>query len=337
MQIDNNASATSNGAIFELWSFDGDDDQRWRLAYVSDGYYKIVCVASGKVATAPDSTNGSITQTTYSGSDKQLWRISSAGSGMYKFSPKSNASYYMAAGDGIFTSDGRNVEMRSSQSDNKDEWVLELVDAYKITFYGISNSGHNHSSCLETVKGNLHDATFNNVTLKTGAISSSDCLSDLKNTNVFTSRSHGHLIVWAGTTTAASTGIILNDEKGTGMVALYSHSWSSMTSGSTSVASTDSFSGLNMVLFIGCETAYDGTTGRNLPAIVSSQGAEVAIGFSETIDCSDANKWTKDFYSYLLEEHTVQEAVDYASGNRSATSGLRSAVVCGNGNYKISE
>ena len=125
--------------------------------------------------------------------------------------------------------------------------------------------------------------------------------------------------------------------EGTGMVALYSHSWSNMTSGSTSIATTDSFAGLNMVLFIGCETAYDGTTGRNLPAIVSSQGAEVAIGFSETIDCSDANKWTKDFYSYLLEGHTVQESVDYASGNRSVASGLRSAVVCGNGNYKISE
>lgn len=41
---------------------------------------------------------------------------------------------------------------------------------------------------------------------------------------------------------------------------------------------------LNMVLFIGCETAYGDTNGRNLPAIVSSQGAEVAVGFSETID-----------------------------------------------------
>lgn len=86
-----------------------------------------------------------------------------------------------------------------------------------------------------------------------------------------------------------------------------------------------------------CQTAYDGTTGRNLPAVVSSQGAEVAIGFSESINCSDANKWTKDFYSYLLEGHTVQESVDYASGNRSDTSGLKSAVVFGNGDYRIAK
>ncbi len=242
----------------------------------------------------------------------------------------------MAAGEGV-GNNGRNVEMRAQQSDNQDEWLLELVGTYAITFYGISNLGHNHSSCLETVQDNLRSANFNNVILKTGAIDSSDCLADLKNSNVFTSRSHGQVVLWEGTTTAVSTGIVLNDQDGSEMVALYSHLWGGMTVGSTSIAAADSFIRLNLVLFIGCKTAYDGETGRNLPAIVSNQGAEVAIGFSDTIDCIAANQWTKDFYSYLLEGHTVQESVDYASSNRSFISGLKSAVVCGNGNYIIGE
>ncbi len=350
MQIDDNDGSAYNtsGAIMELWDFDGGDYQKWQLIHIGDGYYKILSVESGMAlcvqSGSTDENEVALVQETYSNLSRKKWKITKSSSGAYILRPKSSEGYdtdwCMCAGDQfLWVTDGLNVEQKAyvNNSSYKDEWILELLDSYKITFYGISNSGHDHSSCLETVKGNLYDDAFNNVTLKTGAISSNDCLSDLKNTNVFTSRSHGHLIVWAGTTTAASTGIILNDEEGTGMVALYSHFWSNMTSGSTSVAATDSFTGLNMVLFIGCETAYDGVTGRNLPAIVSSQGAEVAIGFSENINCSDANKWTKDFYTYLLEGHTVQESVDYASGNRSAASGLKSAVVCGNGNYKISE
>ena len=190
---------------------------------------------------------------------------------------------------------------------------------------------------MKSVRTNLHDADFNNIDLITGTVTSTDCLDCLKKSNVFTSRSHGHLILGSANGPAVSTGIVLNDEKDTKKVALYSHFWNGMTFGSKSIASTDSFAGVNLVLFIGCITAYDGASGKNLVSVVVKQGAEVAIGFSENIDCVEANKWTIDFYSYLLDGHTVQSSVDYASSKRSVDSGLRSAVVCGNGNYKISK
>ena len=56
-----------------------------------------------------------------------------------------------------------------------------------------------------------------------------------------------------------------------------------------------------------------------------------------SIDCSDANKWTKDFYSYLLQGNTVQKSVDYASNRRSESSGLRSAVMGDDGTYRIND
>ncbi len=345
---DDEPNYNTNGSLLELWDFDGEEYQRWEFIHIQDGYYKIISEKSGLAICVQSSylntDEEALIQEPYSDLSRKKWKITKSSSGAYILRPKSKESYNtdwcMCAGDQFLWIDsGLNVEQSVYNNDDnyKDEWVLELLDEFKVIFYGISNSGHDHSSCLTDVKADLHDAGFNNVALKTGAINSSVCLANLKGSSVFTSRSHGHLIVWNGTTIAASTGIVLNDEEETRMVALYSHPYDNMTLGSTSITTADSFDGLNMALFIGCETAYDGTTGRNLPAIVVTQGAKVTVGFSDTINCNDANEWTEDFYLYLIEGHTVQESVDYASINQSIASGLRSAVVCGDGDYRISE
>ncbi len=345
---DDEPNYNTNGSLLELWDFDGEEYQQWKLDHIQDGYYKIISEKSDMAICVQSSClnvdEESLIQEPDSDLSRKKWKITKSSSGAYIIRPKSGESYSsdwcMSAGDQFLWIDsGLNVEQSvyNNDDDYKDEWVLEPLDEFEVIFYGISNSGHDHSSCLTDVKRDLHNVGFNNITLKTGAINSSVCLSDLKNSSVFTSRSHGHLIVWEDTSIAASTGIILNDEEETEMVALYSHPWDNMTLGSVSITTTDLFDGLNMALFVGCETAYDGTTGRNLPAAVSNQGADVTVGFSDSINCDDANEWTEDFYSYLIEGHTVQESVDYASINQSLASGLRSAVVCGNGDYRISE
>ena len=127
MQIDDDVSPSANGAIMELWDFDADDDQKWELDHISDGKYKILSVESGKALTAPSSVNGSVTQKTYTGATNQLWYITANTNGSYTLT---NSTYYLAAGDGIFTSDGRNVEGRYEQSDAKDEWKLHLCNQY---------------------------------------------------------------------------------------------------------------------------------------------------------------------------------------------------------------
>ena len=351
IQVDNDDAPnySKDGGLIEQFGFDGEYYQRWIFTHVGNGYYRITSAVSGHAVTIPSGKETTdavdLILTPYIESDNQKWKIVLTSHGSYKIKAKSSEGYtskdlvMRVNVQGLHTADGLNIQQRaySNDADYKDEWIFELEDTFKITLCGISNSGHNHSSCLKSVRTNLHDADFNNIKLKTGAITSADCLDYLKNSNVFTSRSHGHLIIAGVNGPAVSTGIILNDEEGTNRVGLYSHSWTGMTSGSKSIASTDSFAGMNLVLFIGCETARDGASGKNLPSVVVNQGAEVAIGFSESINCSEANIWTIDFYSYLLAGHTVQSSVDYASNNRSVGSGLRSAVVCGNGNYKISK
>ncbi len=136
MQIDNNASPSNEGAMFELWGFDADADQKWEIDYIGNELYKIISIASGKVVTAPSSLNDNITQTNYTGSATQHWKITFVSDGIYRLSPQTNLSYYMAAGDGIFTANGRNVEMRESQSDGKDEWFFSTLNDYPEIFLG---------------------------------------------------------------------------------------------------------------------------------------------------------------------------------------------------------
>ena len=138
MQIDDDSSSSTNGAIMELWDFDGDDDQRWNLDHISDGYYKITSVASGKALTMPTEEGASVTQTPYEESFDRLWYITENSNGTYSLQAYV---FYLAAGDGIFTSDGRNVEGRSAQNDAKDEWNLTKIQ-FSATVYNFYDKGY---------------------------------------------------------------------------------------------------------------------------------------------------------------------------------------------------
>jgi hypothetical protein len=70
-----------------------------------------------------------------------------------------------------------------------------------------------------------------------------------------------------------------------------------------------SLSGCELILFVGCETAAH-TKGIVYAAVAA--GAECAIGFKEIITCSDANKWTTDFFTNLLSGYNVSTAAEEA-------------------------
>ncbi|MBE6633495.1 MAG: hypothetical protein E7620_04015, partial [Ruminococcaceae bacterium] len=125
MQIDNNADANEDQAIFELWSFDGDENQQWCLEYVEKGYYKIKSAAGGLYATAPNALNASIVQTAYTGGTRQQWRFTATSDGRYTVSPRMYPNYNLSAGDGIIIENGRDVELREEREDLKDVWQVD--------------------------------------------------------------------------------------------------------------------------------------------------------------------------------------------------------------------
>ncbi len=193
MQIDNNASIYDGGAIFELWEFDGESEQKWNFEYMHNGYYKISSYASAKALTSPQNLNDSVTQEVYEASSDQLWKITSAGNNLYKLSPKSHNTYYLAAGDGIFASDGRNVEMRSSQSDQKDEWYIygagehtvNLTVIYDNAYYNRYNSAYSRiNNQIQILKEKYLDECGISVVAQSPSLFS--CYADINCTTSYT-------------------------------------------------------------------------------------------------------------------------------------------------------
>ncbi|MGM9642218.1 MAG: RICIN domain-containing protein [Eubacteriales bacterium] len=308
MQIDNNAGSSDNGAIMELWDRDGGYDQRWIITHVGDEYYKIVSSISNKALTAPSSADGMLTQTDYTQATTQQWKITIVGDGTYKLSPKSNESFYMSAGDGIITADGRNIRMRAAQSDNKDEWYIEQL--YSTVFYGIESEGHDHESALSTVKNEMLEDSDDNqywhgITLRTGEVTASVCKNDLKTANIFAIRTHGMESDESGTV------ITLNQANNTTSVTYFASHWIPemiTTNNSQSITITDDFSNVTLALFICCESGAGGEGGDNLPTRIVEYGAKAAVGFTKSIDCGAANTWTASFYEFLLDGDTLEDA-----------------------------
>lgn len=144
MQIDDGEEPTysASGAFMELWGKDGNDYQKWNISSAGGGYYSIISVKSGLALSVQsgslNSNNVKLVQETYTGATRQQWTFEKTSNGSYIIRPRSGESYStdwcMAAGDGILTANGRNVEQRtySNNTDYKDQWILERTKSQAI-------------------------------------------------------------------------------------------------------------------------------------------------------------------------------------------------------------
>lgn len=298
MQIDNDALVSDENAILELWDFDGADDQKWEIEYLHNGYYRIMSVASGKAITAPSTTELALRQKEYSMADNQQWKILKTASGMYKIYPRSNTSCYMAAGSGIGTSKGRNVKIRSAQSDNKDEWNLYRLDGTDAMLLGIKSPDHDHITALVDIMPDLAKLgcqDFNYIDATT--ISKKDLEKGMRAANIFISRSHG------GTSTTESYICLYNEG--------YPHFGASDIYNFTNDTPVINLSHCDLMIFAACKSGDMGN--RSLPYAAVSAGAAHAIGFSGSIICSEANTWLKYFMQFYQEGENIYDAAQHAS------------------------
>lgn len=287
MQIDNNSSSSLDGAFFELWDYDGASDQRYNIVYLAGGYYKITCVASNKALTAPSSLDSNIVQRDYAGLNTQQWKVTRTSEGVYHLSPKSNESYYMAAGEGIFTSNGRNIELRSGRTDKKDEWFL--INDCDIRCIGIPDKTHtscDHTVTFPTVESNLNDRGFQSYEMYEYITADTLC-SIMTSTNVVVTNSHG-----------AKTKILLND--------------SNFTVSMVNSLPNNALEDLQLVVFVACETGKGGEGANNLVNAMANKGAQVVIGFEKTIYCHESDIWVNAFFNSLGDGCTIDTAISAA-------------------------
>lgn len=284
-EIDDDASATTDGAIIEIWNFNAEADQKWNITYLYNGYYKIISTASGKALTAPTSTNASITQNVYTGTDKQLWVIKKNTDGTYKLSPKSNQSQYMEAGAGLITARGRNVEMREEQSDNRDDW--EIMILYDATLVAIpAGSGHPHDASfldVQTALGNRGYVTNRIVT----EVTASGCSAYIATSKVFYSRSHGN-----------TTAIQLNNE--------------TLTVTKINNLEANAFADCKLVVYGACLTGKGREGAINLVNATYAKGVTSVIGFELSVNCEEMNMWATAFFNAIGQGKSIEKACEAA-------------------------
>ncbi len=190
---------------------------------------------------------------------------------------------------------------------------------------GVTNSGHNHTSCLSTIGTTLTNCqftpyySFRTTNTSTGVMS---YLNNVSNT-VFVSRSHGG-VIYSGST-QVGTRILLNDDES-----------NPVYFSSTDITTSRDFSNLRLAMFIACYTGIGGSGEPNLVNVTVARGAETAVGFKQSIPCSTANTWTVSFFNLMEDSFTVYEACSYlaATSSFSGTT-LTDVTICGNRNLVL--
>ena len=186
---------------------------------------------------------------------------------------------------------------------------------------GVDNTGHDHSSALNTIRTNLENCGYSSANVYAGAftVADMDAFLDDDVNNVFVSRSHGGPITLGDT--QLGTRILLNDTTLNADMELYS---------STGSIKTLELSNMKLVMFIACHTGAGGSTAPNLVSVAVEQGARTAVGFQGNIDCEAANNWTKAFFTLMQNGVSVYSACSQLALNSNYVSGgLADYVICG--------
>lgn len=293
MQVNNNSSYNTEGAFLEIQPFDGDFDQRWNIVHIGDQRYKIVLSASGKALTAPTSNEGKMTQASYTGIDRQKWIIQTTEEGYYKFSPVSNPTKFLAIGDGpdgAFFMAGRNVKLRSSQPNNRDEWQLFYCSPeYSHLMIGASDGDQKAESIGKAV---LTSYSYNGLIGNTYfSVRKSEALYSLTHSESFACLTHG-----------LETLIRLTDDE-------------TMTTSDLYGLSHNALGNNVFVLYAACFCGAepdDLIQTESLVEVTYAKGAQCVIGFTIEIDIDETNVWAKTFLLEMGGGNTIEGALGNA-------------------------
>ena len=124
--FDVSGASKDDRANIQIWENANVSQQRLKIEYLNNGYYKITSENSGKVldvdnAGTNDGTN--VQQYSYNGTDAQLWSIKDVGNGYYSFVSKCNGKY-LDVYDGR-VKNGENIQIFTSNGTNAQKFKLE--------------------------------------------------------------------------------------------------------------------------------------------------------------------------------------------------------------------
>lgn len=117
---------TANGANVELWTYDNGSHQQFTLTLLSDGYYTIKAVHSGKVLDVYNGTaaNGTNVQTwDWNNIADSEWKIVHNSDNSYTFKSKLNNNFVLDANGGTIAN-GTNIQLWENNNTAAQKWAI---------------------------------------------------------------------------------------------------------------------------------------------------------------------------------------------------------------------
>ena len=126
--LDIDGGSTANGANLQIWQDSNVTQQRFKITYLNNGYYKITAMHSGKVLDVANAGTTNLTnvwQHEDNGTNAQQWIIKEAGEGYYNIISKCNE-LYLDVNGGSFAN-GTNVQMYEGHGGASQRFKLEPI------------------------------------------------------------------------------------------------------------------------------------------------------------------------------------------------------------------
>ena len=143
-------------------SNDGFENERWEMIYVSNGYYHIRNVSTGRYLTAPDNNYSysliELSDLSSSKTNRQLWKFISVDDFpmTYWMQAKSQEPYGLCAASDLYEGTGGYdlVQLSMDEYSGYDKWCF--VDFERITLIGITGFTNNHNHTTSLLFANDH-------------------------------------------------------------------------------------------------------------------------------------------------------------------------------------
>ena len=146
--LDVNGASKENGANVQLYEYSADNQKRFKVTYLGDGYYTIIALHSNKSLDVKDASKqkgANVWQYEQNGTDAQKWVIKDVGNGNYSIISKCNGLYVDVTN--ASAKNFANIQMCDGNGLNAQKFKFEKVQTTS------TENNNSKTETIPTVKG----------------------------------------------------------------------------------------------------------------------------------------------------------------------------------------
>lgn len=287
--MDVEGPSTADGAYIQQWAYHTGNQEKWQITHLGSGYYSIKSVYSNKYVGVSNSSvldETPIVQTSTL-SDSSKWKIMITADGNYKFVSKlSGKAISLPSQSG---SNGTNLQQLAYTNDAiyTDEWIIN--NWHDVSLIAIPEGRVNRTSFFASTLSELNGMGYtSNVYSKQACMNHNFVLDYMEKSKIMVIRTHG-------AQTDISTSNIPVDIP------------------MLQALPSDYLAYSELIVYGACYTGLGGESASNFVNTTKSLGADIVIGFEETVWSDEVNLWCQYFFIAIADGKTVYDSCEEAT------------------------